>query len=193
MKSIQITAALLVTLLLSTQSAYAYGDYTTNEHIGAYVDAHAGIILSRIEVFDDHYTESSGFGLTVDLGYQFFDYFAVEAGLTHWQGENNDSDDTSLNFAQALVKGILPINEQFNVFAKLGIAASLVGSEEGYAPYAGLGAGFGITPNVDLTFQMSGLLDAFGEVGIVGAGVTYYFQFSICCHGERSDNILSNT
>ncbi|OGT35683.1 MAG: hypothetical protein A3F11_07190 [Gammaproteobacteria bacterium RIFCSPHIGHO2_12_FULL_37_14] len=124
---------------------------------------------------------NTGFAWNGNVGYQFNSYFALESGYTQFADvlanspipgissgmlavENKDNYGIDL-----LAKGILPINQKFNVFAKAGVMrlhTTQVTSRLGvfpdssttlasvrYVPEFGVGASYNLTHNVALTLQ----------------------------------------
>lgn len=73
-------------------------------------------------------TNNSGVGLNADLGYQFFPYFALEAGYTRYSRINIQFNNTTVakNDPSAwdiTTKVILPIQDSgFNFYANVGVA-----------------------------------------------------------------------
>lgn len=115
---------------------------------------------------------NTGFAWNGNLGYQFDRYFAVESGYTHFakatESDNfgNSAKINDIYGIDLLAKGILPINSQFNVFAKAGamyLSAkpsvaignySFVGdSTSRYVPEFGLGTAYYVTSNVAVSLQ----------------------------------------
>src|SRR3990167_109154 len=73
---------------------------------------------------------NTGFAWNGNVGYQFNSYFALESGYTQFADVNANSPIAGGTLAvmnkdnygiDLLAKGILPINQKFNVFAKAGM------------------------------------------------------------------------
>ncbi|PIZ03777.1 MAG: hypothetical protein COY58_07575 [Gammaproteobacteria bacterium CG_4_10_14_0_8_um_filter_38_16] len=113
--------------------------------------------------------DRSGLAWNANVGYQFNQYVAVEGGYSQFgQGKasfpGGETYKTTLRGFGADVKGILPINDQFNVFAKAGAvdmhentdqSGATIGKLTGSAwtPMLGLGTSYNINHNVALTLQ----------------------------------------
>lgn len=114
--------------------------------------------------------KTGGLAWNTNVGYQFNQYLAVEAGYTSF-GEakatlGSMSLTTSLGGFGADVKGIYPINSQFDVFAKAGaidMHETLEGRDSGvtigkvtgnaWTPMLGLGTSYNINNHVALNLQ----------------------------------------
>jgi len=113
--------------------------------------------------------DNSGLAWNANVGYQFNQYLAVEGGYTHFAQTkatvNGVSLTSSLGGFGLNAKGILPINEQFNVFAKAGaidlnetVEAKEAGASDkvtgsSWTPELGLGASYNVNKNAALTLQ----------------------------------------
>lgn len=107
---------------------------------------------------------NKGFVWGVNGGYQFTKNWAVEAGYT--QMPNVRADVGTLanenRIVDLVAKGIYPINGQFNVFGKLGVAYTHTrntdltvdnAAHSAVAPYFGAGVGYNLTQNVSVNVQ----------------------------------------
>jgi opacity protein-like surface antigen len=126
------------------------------------------------------YSNNSGFAWNANLGYQFSRYFAIETGYTQFPdmtetrtflGVTSSSKNTFYGF-DLLLKGILPVTNNFNLFAKAGAMYfsaqhTLLYSKSYYEidPEAGLGVSYDITQHVAIAVQ---------GVGIFGNNYTTY-------------------
>jgi hypothetical protein len=100
----------------------------------------------------------SGFAWNANLGYQFNRYVALESGYTRFHDISVPGGKITTQGVDLLAKGILPINSQFNVFAKAGamdVFTSFPGSvkRSRITPEFGIGTGYNVTRNVALTLQ----------------------------------------
>lgn len=118
---------------------------------------------------------NTGLAWAANLGYQFNRYFAVEAGYLDFGGDkvtgtyngNSLTQKDTFGGFNATLKGILPINNQFNVFAKAGMIdmhwhesgsnstniLNGVGSVSKLVPLLSIGAAYNVNSNVALTLQ----------------------------------------
>jgi len=107
-----------------------------------------------------------GFAWNGNLGYQFNKFFALESGYTHFHNVITNSGNIQTQGVDLLAKGILPINSQFNVFAKAGAmdVFTKVSPNASYVAFAsvnrsritpefGIGTSYNVTRNVALTLQ----------------------------------------
>ena len=120
---------------------------------------------------------NTGFAWNGNVGYQFNSYFALESGYTQFADVNANSPIAGGTLAVAnkenygidlLAKGILPINQKFNVFAKAGMMrlhtkqitsrlvfpdSSTTATTVRYVPEFGVGTSYNLTHSVALTLQ----------------------------------------
>ncbi len=112
-----------------------------------------------------------GFTVGANVGYQLMKYFALEGGyfyLPQAKANAGSAGNVTIKswFAYGAAKGILPINDRFNVFAKLGTAyvnghfegttrlfGSFFSSGDFWQVLAGAGMQFYIIENLALTAQ----------------------------------------
>jgi len=159
-------------IALSTLACTAFATHDK----GAYVEANVGGSYGTFSFFD-YSTTTSAIGGNLNAGYQFNRYFAAEVGYTYFGG------DLDLSMGNISAKGILPLNEKFNLFAKLGAGymAPNTGGEGGGLGVAtyGIGAAYAITPSLDINTQFQGawMWQGFGSstFGLVSGGLTYHF------------------
>lgn len=124
--------------------------------------------------------DRSGLIWNADLGYQFNPYFAVEAGYTRYanvkaSGANvftpslTGSSTGKLDAFDLALKGIYPVNAQFDIFGKLGAAwmhyrqtlncgtlpscSPLSVKSDNLTPLLGLGVDYYVTDNLAVTAQ----------------------------------------
>ncbi len=114
----------------------------------------------------------SDFVYNMGGGYQFNDYFGLEGGCLRFPdvkvAGSLAKDNSLINVAG---KGIIPLNDGFNIFGKLG--AARVGSQFAAGvlsdtsdnvssfhgkilPYLGAGFGYSLTQHVDFSTQVAG-------------------------------------
>ncbi len=116
-------------------------------------------------------TSNKGFVWGVDAGYQFTKNWAVEAGYTQMPNVKiaQGSATNKNRIVDLVVKGIYPLNDQFNIFGKLGAAyththttdVTVAGlqldganqSSGAIVPYFGAGVGYNLTQNVSFNVQ----------------------------------------
>ena len=129
-----------------------------------------------------------GFAGLVGTGYQFNKNFAVEADYLRMPGAKvknaGVADETLTHNAIAMaVKGMYPVMDNVNAFAKAGVAYQFgsnktVGSaKQNYhsgSPLLAVGAEYFVTNNVSVNTQLVTLIGTNGErttfAGLVGAG-----------------------
>jgi OOP family OmpA-OmpF porin len=168
-------AAVILSVLTST-AAFATHDK------GAYVEANVGAGYATATADFFGYTKSrseSAAGANINGGYLFNRYVGAELGYTYYGG------NVDLSMGNIAVKGVLPLNDQFNLFAKVG--SGYIGSNKGdngnssdhWAGVYGAGVGYALTPSLDLNVQYQGswLWVGFGSLntGLFSGGVTYHF------------------
>lgn len=121
---------------------------------------------------------NSGFAWNANLGYQFSQYFAIESGYTQFANVNESGTFFNLPYTaknkyygiDLLLKGILPVTQNFNLFAKLGVmyfsaqrtlqsftGHPLIGflnqTTTQYNPEVGVGASYDVTQHIAITAQ----------------------------------------
>ena len=162
-----------LTLALST-SALALTNAPNPQHPGRGIFASGNLGWGKIDLTKStHATgfSNSGFAQNANLGYQFGKYVAIESGYTHFANVTNDTalnNDTVKTYGiDLLVKGILPITEQFNVFAKAGAMYLHTSATDNnvlfgtgpsiafhrYVPEFGLGTSYNVNQHIALTVQ----------------------------------------
>lgn len=117
-------------------------------------DIYAGINVGSAKI------DSPGFGSTTSFallgGYSFNENFAAEVAYTNF-GSKDYPTVSGVKSSAMSVSGVgsLPINEQFSVFAKLGIASTTLEA-----------TGFASTSKTDLTYGFGGQFNINRQVGI---------------------------
>lgn len=139
---------------------------------GFYIDAGGGYVFAEAEDLFGNTVEANGASAMADVGYQFNRYLAAELNYIYL---NNLSNNNSINWGIIALKGIAPLTDRFNLFAKAGWAI-LLDRGSNQAIFLGVGAAYYLTPRFDLHVQVSGLLEGFANFGIVSAGLSYHFS-----------------
>lgn len=129
---------------------------------GLYVGGNIGYGKTN-ETFGDSLSgfQNKGFAWGVNGGYQFNKNFAAEVGYTQMANVKYDAANlaTQNRIVDIVAKGIYPLNEQFNVFGKLGAAYTHTNDvaedvkHSAIVPYFGAGVGYNLTENVSLNVQ----------------------------------------
>lgn len=152
-------------------STVADNGFSDNNAAGVYVGGNLGygkLDLKNRGTLPQKYLR--GFTWNADLGYQFNPYIAVEGEYTHFHdirvGNSVNNVDASLSGFGLMAKGILPINEKFNVFAKAGamdmsMTTSLTQNSvtvqgphsSKIVPAFGIGTSYNLTHHLALTLQ----------------------------------------
>ena len=103
-----------------------------------------------------------GLSWNTDLGYQFGQYLAIQAGYTSFADVKYSGVSLDTYGVGAVIKAILPVNDEFSVFAKAGamdmftkavVSTVTLAHRSRIAPAFGLGASYNITQNIALTVQ----------------------------------------
>lgn len=171
---------------------------------GAYVGADLGYGVLHQSVSGVDNSKDSGLAGRAFAGWQFNQYLATELG---WSKFTNATFKESSPFASAkatlktdavdvVAKGILPVADSFNLYAKAGaayvmsradVSASIFGftgkadvEEKKWFPTFGAGATYDFTPNVaaDLSYsriQKTGNSDIFNSSDLYTVGLIYSF------------------
>lgn len=128
----------------------------------------------------------------VNVGYQLNPYFAVEAGYIDFANikvsQNGNAVKAKLSGVDLLAKGIMPINDQFGVFAKAGMvrldgklynASATEKAKHHVVPALGLGVSYNLNKQVALNVQdlyTMAVKNSFRQTNTVMAGVSYKFS-----------------
>lgn len=165
-----ISTKLFIALILLTSACASFAAHER----GAYLEGNIGTLYESLDFFGIEFHEFGSVGLNANLGYQFNRYLAAEFGYTAY-GINHHL----LNNVDLAGKFILPFtigNNNFNVFAKLGVADVFSGHDNSLLPMAGLGASYELTQNLDLNVQAQGVTQGFFSLGLLSTGLTYHFN-----------------
>lgn len=202
---ISIGGLTVFSLGLAAQSPVSSSQYPHGFYIGAQLgstETHYG--LSGFDNTDSNNAvqngtvTSSGFGQRGLIGYRFTKYVAAEAGYTHYDTAKGDNLSYGNNVTgqsgkikeqsfDLYVKGILPLAEEVDVYAKLGAAAisSKVTSTEGFSksrsatrPAFGGGATYNIAKDfaTDVSYSRVQGSGRIKSADFVSVGFYYYFS-----------------
>ncbi len=180
-----LLAALFATVTISS-TAFA-------EDAGAYAGLNLGIGKPDINTPNGEDQQSSAVGGIV-LGYKFNPYLAVEGQYTGiGKVTDNVSGSAKGDAASLAVLGILPLNESFNLYGKLGVAATKTTVSSSLSPMSdatrtgltyGLGAEYNVNHNVGVRLGWDHYNAAVDDVGnheknvnadVATVGVVYHF------------------
>jgi hypothetical protein len=211
-KMIRATAILALlsaaTATLAAPSSMGSGDTSpTNYWPGKtwYLEATGGTNFGYLGVLSSNTTNTSsgirGWGWSAAAGYNFTDYFALEAGYmqnyARIQTDNGDFDGNKqyvnghTNIPYFTSRFTIPMYTQFAFIGKLGVMyASATGtgpdsngdgkeekakSPDIALPYVGIGAGYSFTPHIQLVAQYQGAVYGIVGAGLLSLGVDYRF------------------
>jgi OOP family OmpA-OmpF porin len=168
---------------------------------GAYIGANVGRTQQKLSVEDEGSLKDNSTGFKLYGGYDVTKNFGAEVGYVHFgKGEASASDGVDSASISAkpkslylAAKGTLPLNEQFSLFAKVGVArnstkvaASIngVGGSETMKRTSGVfgvGAAYNFTKNVALVAEYENFGKVVDEDGaslkadLISVGVRYSF------------------
>jgi opacity protein-like surface antigen len=179
--------------LLTSVMATAQPEQNLNRHTGPYVEGNlgtnlysAGMASSKSNTITGGIT---GYSWNVAAGYNMNTWFGLEGGFTRSSikvdYDQHDSHYQSINAPYATMRFTAPIDQRFSLIGKLGVMYAngspehphdSAGGNAGIViPYVGIGAGYAITPKVDITAQYQGALYGLVNGGALTGGVTYHF------------------
>lgn len=193
-----------VGMAAASNNNMAVSDQSASNASGIYVDGNVGYgKVNRFKYPGQGISNfsNSGFTWRTDLGYQFNRYVALETGYTRFadvKASQGNFSETLKNYGiDLLVKGILPINNQWNVFAKAGAvylhtkqtasnignyityfnSASGAATDDQYGPELALGTSYYLTKHVDVSLQgvamFAGGTDVSTYAGYAGLGYKF--------------------
>ncbi len=176
-----IIASLGAAALLAGETTLASTNTQNSQtkNSGFYVTATAGYgktsLAKNTAPFEKNGNGLTGFAFMGGVGYRINQYFAVEGGYLRLPSPSLKTNllpplkgKIGMNSIYLAAKGIYPINNQFDVFAKAGAAVLLPSSSiklEGTStnislknshkvlPFVGAGVDYNITPNIAVTAQ----------------------------------------
>ena len=180
----------LCLVLLGASSAYAF-----TQPVGWYLGGNLGYarIFKTLEGFKE---DNDGFAYSVDGGYQFRPYFALESGFVGLPNMHAKDKITGKKFVgrdnhllYVTSKIMLPLFNRFSVFAKLGITHVSRGDvppqpvsnkeeKSGYTYLYGGGVSYSITKNISTNLQAlvaQKKHDGLPTVQLFLLGVSYLF------------------
>lgn len=140
---------------------------------GMYVEGNVGTLAKNYNFIWFSHTSVGGLGENVNIGYQFNPFAALEVGGSYYDFNNNKHTNNGLGVADLVFKGIVPLTERAALFAKAG--GGLASKGVGGTFYAGVGASYAVTQNLDVSIQMNGPILGIVNVGLISAGLSYHF------------------
>lgn len=184
-----IRVMLLGTLITAaTISSAAFAEDT-----GAYAGLNVGIGKPDINTPNGEDKKSSAVGGAV-LGYKFNQYMAIEGQYTGaGKVTDNVKGSAKVDAASLAMIGFLPLNDQFNLYGKLGVASTKTTVTSSLSPINdathtgvtyGLGAEYNVNHNVGLRLGWDHYNAAIKEVGnherdvnanVMTVGAVYHF------------------
>lgn len=151
-------------------------------HAGGYLGLNIGQADIDIDGFD------KSFSYSVTGGYKFNKYFALEASLLQLgEFDDNIAPVWTLDFDgfNTAAVGILPINEQFNLFAKAGIfmwnaqlseaGFGTIGETDGTDINIGIGASYSFSKNWEASAQYQSFTLDDTDASNLSIGIQYNF------------------
>ena len=134
-----LALALISTVSVAADTTSTASSPVDNQHLqGLYIGGGLGMMHYHDEssdpIFGDDSDSGNASNITGFAGYQFNSYFALEAGA-----QVLTSEGTSILNGYAAAKGILPLNNQFDLYGKLGVSIQPITS-----PLFGVGADYKI-------------------------------------------------
>lgn len=166
---------------------------TTPKPTGSYLDANVGYGKVNQTINNAPKNDNSGFAWNVNAGYKFTPNWAVEMGYTRYAdldfgnvpgyGPTKSIQPYTVHFA---AKGIYPAGDKISLFGKLGLAyvASYLpnnipapNGDFTLSTFAGIGASYAITNNLEFKVEASGIGKTARSpsiyLGTVGLGYTF--------------------
>lgn len=191
-----LVSAILATLSSATLAA-APGFYVGGQ-LGWSKADYSTSDLSVPSVITNTGVDNSGLGGRLSAGYQFNQNWAAELGYTKYANVKfKDVTVIGTNIGQVAVKndaidivgkGILPLDNGFNVFGKLGMSYVKVkvdattvnlriADDNKWRPTFGLGAGYDFNQNVtaDISWMRVQNGGSVRNLDLISAGVGYHF------------------
>jgi OOP family OmpA-OmpF porin len=162
----------------------------------AYIGANVGRAEQKVEVSGISFKENDT-GFKLYGGYNFNQNFGIEGGFADLgdakRSANNASISSKAQSIYVAATGILPLNDQFALFGKAGVATTHVklkasapgiaasASDNHASPFVGVGASFALNKNVSFVaeYEYFGKIAKDGDDSIkanmISAGVRYSF------------------
>lgn len=146
-------------------------DLPLNQHLGNYTEVNLDTLFGY-EIFD---AAVSGFGWGAAFGHYFNKTIALEGGFM--QAMSRWRDDEKVNVPYLTTRFNIPMGQRFSFIAKLGLMTPFIHGDGVFLlPYTGVGVGYAVNKNLDLTLQYQGLVWGIAGVGMLGLGLTYHFS-----------------
>lgn len=123
-----------------------------------------------------------GYGYNINAGYSYSDVSSVEVGFMQNYAtyeKDGDTHDGRITAPYAAFRFNTPISRQFSLFTKLGIMFAKVNLDEDTSfiplPYTGIGLGYALTNNLDISIQYQGAVYVIAGAGLLSGGLSYHF------------------
>lgn len=161
-----VSAAALATVgMAAASNSMAASDQSFSSNpSGIFISGNAGYGQFRVaRPANANGYNNKGFAWNGNVGYQFNKYLAIESGFTKFANVKVNGGTTSAPVQNTygidlLAKGILPINSQFDLFAKAGAMrlsskTTSLAEVNRYVPEFGIGTSYAATRHVSVTVQ----------------------------------------
>lgn len=175
--ALTLASTLATTAGMAASAPYAYNNHegnnestSWNQHEGFYAGAAVGTNVVDVHYDHLHYVDSGDFAAALNLGYQFNEHIAIEAGY------QRHAD--LLNVPYLTSKIMLPVAERGTLYTKLG-AAYITDDHNDFdlvRPFVGVGGSYALNDKIDLDLQLQGPVDKHAALGLMGVGLTYHFE-----------------
>ncbi len=120
----------LLTLILSTSACLSIAEpYRSYDVEPVYININTGIATGYS--FTNNYTNSTGqpsgastnnYSLGANVGYNFNQYFAIEAGYNQlWLAANPTNSSGQVGVEDIAVKGTIPLGNVFSIYGRIGL------------------------------------------------------------------------
>lgn len=164
-----------------TITSTAFADNTAwNQHVGSYAELNAGTNVYLLGVVSSAGSTTgagiTGAGWSGALGYNFTPSFGLEAGFMQNYVNINQWDHTNVPYVST--RFTVPMGDRFSFIGKIGAGYYMQASDISggvLLPYTGVGFGYALTPNLDITTQYQGLVFGVANAGLLSLGITYHF------------------
>ncbi len=186
----KIVGAVLATVLAVPFAAQAQYQNQQSALNTSYLGLNVGSTDQKLRVDGFGSRTDSNTGVKLYGGYGFNENFGLEAGFVDFGKGRLNSASSKPQALYLAATGTLPVNDQFSLFAKAGLAASRTKlqapgysrSENRATPVIGVGAAFNFSPNVAMVVEY----EDFGKVAkkdgfnikanMASVGVRYKFD-----------------
>jgi opacity protein-like surface antigen len=145
------------TIALSSFAGIAHAEDWSTNGSGLYIGGNYGYLkVDSDDDFDDNNDVWQGL-----IGYRFNEFFALEGGYTDFGSYGGNLANADTDGYSAAVKGILPLTDSIEFFAKAGqiwydteySVAGVTGSSDDEALFAGAGLNFKLSEQLLLNAQ----------------------------------------